>query len=36
VVGKPARRTPVLSDFMTHLVLNPYWNVPVSIICITT
>ncbi len=32
VVGKPARRTPVLSDIMTHLVLNPYWNVPVSII----
>lgn len=32
VVGKPARRTPVLSDVMTHVVLNPYWNVPVSII----
>lgn len=32
VVGKPARHTPVLSDIMTHLVLNPYWNVPVSII----
>jgi murein L,D-transpeptidase YcbB/YkuD len=32
VVGKPARRTPVLSDVMTHVVLNPHWNVPVSII----
>jgi L,D-transpeptidase YcbB len=32
VVGQPARRTPVLSDIMTHLVLNPHWNVPVSII----
>ena len=32
VVGKPARRTPVLSDIMTHMVLNPFWNVPVSII----
>ncbi len=32
VVGKPARHTPVLSDIMTHLVLNPFWNVPVTII----
>lgn len=28
VVGKPYRRTPVFSDRMTYLVLNPYWNVP--------
>lgn len=28
VVGKNYRRTPVFSDKMTYLVLNPYWNVP--------
>ena len=31
VVGKTASQTPVMSDTMTTLVLNPYWNVPESI-----
>jgi len=28
VVGRPYNRTPVLSDTMRYLVLNPYWHVP--------
>ncbi|MGE5840513.1 MAG: L,D-transpeptidase family protein [Deltaproteobacteria bacterium] len=31
IVGKHYQRTPVFSAQMTHLVLNPYWNVPVRI-----
>jgi murein L,D-transpeptidase YcbB/YkuD len=31
VVGRDYRRTPVFTDQMTHLVLNPYWNIPESI-----
>jgi murein L,D-transpeptidase YcbB/YkuD len=31
VVGKTASQTPVMSDMMTTLVLNPYWNVPEGI-----
>jgi murein L,D-transpeptidase YcbB/YkuD len=31
VVGKSYRRTPVFSDTMRYLVLNPYWEVPPSI-----
>jgi murein L,D-transpeptidase YcbB/YkuD len=31
VVGTDADRTPVFSDRMTYLVLNPYWNIPPSI-----
>lgn len=31
VVGKDFRQTPVFSGTMTHLVLNPYWNVPSTI-----
>lgn len=31
VVGSDADRTPVFSDRMTYLVLNPYWNIPPSI-----
>lgn len=31
VVGRPYRRTPVFSDQITYLVLNPYWHVPPSI-----
>jgi murein L,D-transpeptidase YcbB/YkuD len=31
VVGKPYQRTPVMSDEMTYIVLNPYWNVPPGI-----
>ncbi|MBR9981519.1 MAG: L,D-transpeptidase family protein [Desulfatitalea sp.] len=28
VVGRPHRKTPVFSSPLTHLVLNPQWNVP--------
>lgn len=28
MVGRPYRRTPVFSDRIAYLVLNPYWNVP--------
>ncbi len=31
IVGKTARRTPVFSDQITYIVLNPAWNVPRSI-----
>lgn len=31
VVGKPYTTTPVFSDKMKYIVLNPYWNVPPSI-----
>jgi murein L,D-transpeptidase YcbB/YkuD len=31
IVGKTARRTPVFSDQITHIVLNPVWNIPRSI-----
>jgi murein L,D-transpeptidase YcbB/YkuD len=31
IVGKPAHETPVFSDIMTFLVLNPEWNIPASI-----
>ena len=31
IVGKPYRRTPVFTETIKYLVLNPYWNVPYSI-----
>ena len=31
VVGTPSNQTPVFSDQMEHIVVNPYWNVPSSI-----
>lgn len=31
IVGRPYRRTPVFSDRMTYLVINPQWFVPHSI-----
>ncbi|WP_417772980.1 L,D-transpeptidase family protein [Stappia sp.] len=31
VVGKPQNQTPVFSDEMDHVIVNPYWNVPYSI-----
>ena len=31
IVGKTYRRTPVFSDMITYMVLNPIWNVPHSI-----
>ncbi len=30
-VGKPYFRTPVFSDTMDYIVINPFWNVPYSI-----
>ena len=32
VVGKPDHQTPVFSDLMRFVIVNPYWNVPLSII----
>lgn len=32
VVGKPSNQTPVFSDVMDHVIVNPYWNVPYSIV----
>ncbi len=31
VVGRNNRKTPVFNDVLTHVVLNPYWNVPTSL-----
>ena len=31
IVGKPRHQTPVFSDVMEFIVMNPYWNVPRSI-----
>ncbi|HHG90475.1 MAG TPA: peptidoglycan-binding protein, partial [Devosia sp.] len=31
VVGKPQFKTPVFSDEIEHVVVNPFWNVPASI-----
>lgn len=31
VVGKPKWNTPIFSEQMTHIVFNPYWNIPPSI-----
>lgn len=31
VVGKKSNQTPIFSDEMEHLIVNPYWNVPRSI-----
>jgi murein L,D-transpeptidase YcbB/YkuD len=32
IVGKTETQTPIFSDSMEYLVVNPYWNVPPSII----
>ena len=32
VVGKPTTPTPVFSNRMQFLIVNPYWNVPLSIV----
>lgn len=32
VVGKAMNATPVFSDQMTHVIVNPTWNVPASIV----
>lgn len=31
VVGKPENKTPIFSDNIQHVIVNPFWNVPVSI-----
>jgi murein L,D-transpeptidase YcbB/YkuD len=31
IVGKATNQTPVFSNAIDHIVVNPYWNVPVSI-----
>lgn len=31
IVGQPSNPTPVFSDEIEHVVVNPYWNVPFSI-----
>lgn len=31
VIGTPKNQTPVFSDEIEHIVVNPYWNVPSSI-----
>ncbi|MDJ1158293.1 L,D-transpeptidase family protein [Chelatococcus sp. SYSU_G07232] len=32
IVGKPESPTPIFSDVMEHLIVNPYWHVPPSIL----
>ena len=32
VVGEPKNPTPIFSDEIEHIVVNPYWNVPASIL----
>ena len=32
VVGKPDHQTPVFSETMKFVIVNPYWNVPLSIV----
>ncbi len=32
VVGKPDHETPVFSETMKFIIVNPYWNVPLSIV----
>ena len=31
IVGKPKHETPIFSDEIEHIVVNPYWHVPYSI-----
>jgi murein L,D-transpeptidase YcbB/YkuD len=32
IVGKPRNPTPTFSNTISHLIVNPYWNVPLSIL----
>jgi len=32
VIGATAHQTPIFSDAIQHIVVNPYWNVPASIV----
>ncbi|WP_064602955.1 L,D-transpeptidase family protein [Photobacterium sp. J15] len=31
IVGRPSRRTPLMTSSISSVVFNPYWNVPISI-----
>ncbi|MEE9343483.1 MAG: L,D-transpeptidase family protein [Gammaproteobacteria bacterium] len=31
IVGKQKRKTPSFSEVMTHVVVNPYWNIPTKL-----
>ncbi len=31
IVGKPTKQTPIFSDEIEHVIVNPVWNVPASI-----
>ncbi len=32
IVGKPTNRTPTFASAIRYIIVNPYWNVPVSIV----
>ncbi len=32
IVGKPTNPTPIFSNAISHIIVNPYWNVPASIV----
>ena len=32
IVGRPYRQTPVFSSKMIYMVINPYWNIPTSLV----
>ncbi|HHF7345891.1 TPA: murein L,D-transpeptidase [Legionella feeleii] len=32
IVGKPTRATPEIDSEITHIIINPYWNVPPTIV----
>jgi murein L,D-transpeptidase YcbB/YkuD len=32
IVGRAQNQTPIFSQAMNHIIVNPYWNVPVSIL----
>ncbi|WP_407049895.1 murein L,D-transpeptidase [Methyloraptor flagellatus] len=32
IVGRVENQTPIFSETMKHVIVNPYWNVPVSIV----
>jgi murein L,D-transpeptidase YcbB/YkuD len=32
IVGRTQNQTPIFSEAMSHIIVNPYWNVPLSIL----
>ena len=32
MIGKPSKQTPLLSETMKYITVNPTWNVPPSIV----